>query len=150
MDATTVAVDLAKTVFELALANAQWRVVSRQRLNRAQFARYLTQTSPTHLVMEACSMAHYWGRLAQQHGHRVTLVPPAYVRPYVRRSKTRTPSERNAAWMSARFSYRTRQTAKLIQPGKCALHDPPPPAHSHARCDAWQPRARCDESEDRA
>ena len=38
MDATTVAVDLAKTVFELALANAQWRVVSRQRLNRAQFA----------------------------------------------------------------------------------------------------------------
>ena len=33
-------------------------------------------------------MAHYWGRLAQQHGHRVTLVPPAYVRPYVRRSKT--------------------------------------------------------------
>ena len=88
MDATTVAVDLAKTVFELAIANAQWRVVSRQRLNRAQFTRYLTQTSPTHLVMEACSMAHYWGRLAQQHGHRVTLVPPAYVRPYVRRSKT--------------------------------------------------------------
>ena len=33
-------------------------------------------------------MAHYWGRLAQQHGHRVTLVPPAYVRPYVRRNKT--------------------------------------------------------------
>ena len=88
MDATTVAVDLAKTVFELAIANAQWRVVSRQRLNRAQFARYLTQTSPTHIVMEACGMAHYWGRLAQQHGHRVTLVPPAYVRPYVRRNKT--------------------------------------------------------------
>jgi transposase len=38
--------------------------------------------------MEACGMAHYWGRIAQQHGHRVTLVPPAYVRPYVRRNKT--------------------------------------------------------------
>lgn len=88
MDATTVAVDLAKAVFELAIANAQWRVISRQRLNRAQFTRYLTQTSPTHIVMEACGMAHYWGRLAQQHGHRVTLVPPAYVRPYVRRNKT--------------------------------------------------------------
>ena len=88
MDATTVAVDLAKTVFELAIANAQWRVVSRQRLNRAQFARYLTQTPPTHVVMEACGMAHYWGRVAQQHGHRVTLLPPAYVRPYVRRNKT--------------------------------------------------------------
>ena len=88
MDATTVAVDLAKTVFELAMANAQWRVVARRRLNRAQFTRFLTQTSPTHVVMEACGMAHYWGRLAQQHGHRVTLLPPAYVRPYVRRNKT--------------------------------------------------------------
>jgi transposase len=88
MDATTVAVDLAKTVFELAIANAQWRIVSRQRLNRTQFTRFLAETSATHVVMEACGMAHYWGRVAQQHGHRVTLLPPAYVRPYVRRNKT--------------------------------------------------------------
>ena len=88
MDATTVAVDLAKSVFELAIANALWRVWSRQRLNRARFARFLAQTPPTHVVMEACGTAHYWGRVAQQHGHRVTLVPPAYVRPYVRRNKT--------------------------------------------------------------
>ena len=88
MDATTVAVDLAKTVFELAIANAQWRITARQRLNRGQFARFLAQTSATHVVMEACGMAHYWGRVAQRHGHRVTLVPPAYVRPYVRRNKT--------------------------------------------------------------
>ena len=88
MDATTVAVDLAKTVFELALANAQWRVVGRQRLNRVGFARFLADGAPTHVVMEACGTAHYWGRVAQQHGHRVTLVPPGYVRPYVRRNKT--------------------------------------------------------------
>ena len=88
MDARTVAVDLAKSVFELAIANARWRVWSRQRLNRARFARFLAQTPPTHVVMEACGTAHYWGRVAQQHGHRVTLVPPAYVRPYVRRNKT--------------------------------------------------------------
>ena len=49
---------------------------------------FLAQTPPTHVVMEACGTAHYWGRVAQQHGHRVTLVPPAYVRPYVRRNKT--------------------------------------------------------------
>jgi transposase len=88
MDATTVGVDLAKTVFELAVANGQWRIIARQRLNRAQFTRFLTQTAPTHVVMEACGMAHYWGRVAQQRGHRVTLVPPSYVRPYVRRNKT--------------------------------------------------------------
>jgi transposase len=70
MDATTVAVDLAKTVFELAIANAQWRITARQRLNRGQFARFLAQTSATHVVMEACGMAHYWGRVAQRHGHR--------------------------------------------------------------------------------
>jgi transposase len=38
--------------------------------------------------MEACGMGHYWGRVAQHHGHQVTLVPPAYVRPYVRRNKS--------------------------------------------------------------
>ena len=88
MDATTVAVDLAKSVFELAIANRQWHIGARQRLNRTQFARFLAETPATHIVMEACGTAHYWGRVAQQHGHRVTLVPPAYVRPYVRRNKT--------------------------------------------------------------
>ena len=88
MDATTVAVDLAKTVFELARADAQWRILRRQRLNRAGFAHVLAETAPLHVVMEACGTAHYWGRVAQQHGHRVTLLPPAYVRPYVRRNKT--------------------------------------------------------------
>jgi hypothetical protein len=44
MDATTVGVDLAKTVFELAIANGQWRIVSRPRLNRAQFTRFLAET----------------------------------------------------------------------------------------------------------
>ena len=62
-------------------------------INRRQFARLLSTTSPTHVVMEACSTAHYWGRCAQRHRHTVTL-PPAYVRPYVRRNKTdRTDAE---------------------------------------------------------
>jgi len=88
MDATTVAVDLAKSVFELAIADLQWHITARQRLNRTQFARFLRQTEPTHVVMEACGTAHYWGRVAQGHGHTVTLIPPSYVRPYVRRNKT--------------------------------------------------------------
>ena len=88
MDATTVAVDLAKTVFELAVANARWHLVSRQRLTGARFTRFLAETPPTHVVMEACGTSHYRGRVAQDHGHRVTLMPPAYVRPYVRRNKT--------------------------------------------------------------
>jgi transposase len=73
---------------ELAIADVHWHIVQRARLNRTQFARFLAETPSTHVVMEACGMAHFWGRVAQQHGHRVTLVPPTYVRPYVRRNKT--------------------------------------------------------------
>ena len=50
--------------------------------NRKQFTQFLADTPATHVVMEACGMAHYWGRVALQHGHRVSLIPPAYVRPY--------------------------------------------------------------------
>src|SRR5262245_9138529 len=94
MDATTVAVDVAKTVFEVAVANRQWHIVARHRFNRRRFANFLATASPTHVVMEACGTAHYWGRCAQRHGHTVPLLPPAYVRPYVRRNKTdRTDAE---------------------------------------------------------
>jgi hypothetical protein len=54
------------------------------------------------------------------------------------------PSDRNASWMSARFSYRTRQAAKLIKPGKGALHDPPPPAQSTAMLAAAHGKPRHD------
>ena len=94
MDATTVAVDVAKTVFEVAVADRQWHIVARHRFNRRQFTHFLTTALPTRVVMEACGTAHYWGRCAQGHGHTVTLLPPAYVRPYVRRNKTdRTDAE---------------------------------------------------------
>ena len=89
MDATTVAVDLAKRVFEVAIADRHWHIVARHRFNRRQFTKFLATASATHVVMEAWGTAHSWGRRAQGHGHRVTLLPPAYVRPYVRRNKTR-------------------------------------------------------------
>jgi transposase len=77
MDATTVAVDLAKTVFEVAIADRHWRIVARHRFNRGQFAHFLATASPTHVVMEACGTAHDWGRCARSQRHTVTLLPPA-------------------------------------------------------------------------
>ena len=59
MDATTVAVDDAKTVFEVAVANREWHVVARHRFNRRTFTHFLATASPTHMVMEACGTAHY-------------------------------------------------------------------------------------------
>jgi transposase len=95
MDATTVAVDLAKDIFEVALANRAGRIIERKRLSRAQFVR-LVDTLPagTAVVMEACGTAHYWGRRCQDRGLCVQLLPPQYIRPYVRRNKTdRTDTE---------------------------------------------------------
>jgi len=95
MDATTVAVDLAKNVFQVALANRAGRIVDRRRLSRGQFERFLeTVAADTEVIMEACGTAHYWGRRAQARGLRVRLLPVQYVRPYVRRDKTdRTDTE---------------------------------------------------------
>jgi transposase len=88
MDATTFAVDLAKNVFEVAAANPRGRITARYRLTRTQFSRFLRDQPAAHVVMEACGTAHHWGRSAQAAGHRVTLLPAQYVRPFVRRQKT--------------------------------------------------------------
>ena len=88
MNATTVAVDLAKNVFELAVADAEWRIVERHRLNRARFARFFVHRPPCQVVMEACGSAHHWARRIRAEGHTVRLLPAHYVKPYVGRSKT--------------------------------------------------------------
>ena len=95
MDATTVAIDLAKDVFEVAVANRTGRIVARKRLRRRPFERFLEELAPgTEVVMEACGTAHYWGRRCQARDLPVRLLPTQYVRPYVRRNKTdRTDTE---------------------------------------------------------
>jgi hypothetical protein len=62
MNATTVAVDLAKNVFELAVADGNWRVIERARLTRTQFERWFANREVGLVVMEACGSAHHWGR----------------------------------------------------------------------------------------
>jgi transposase len=88
MNATTVAVDLAKNVFELAVADDHWRVIERHRLTRSQFERWFVNRAVDRVVMEACGSAHHWGRWLTSLGIEVRLLPPRYVRPYVKRNKT--------------------------------------------------------------
>lgn len=89
MDPTTVAIDLAKDVFEVAVANRAGHVRERKRLTRRQFERLVDTLEPgTEVVMEGCGTAHYWGRRCQARGAVVRLLPVQYVRPYVRRNKT--------------------------------------------------------------
>jgi transposase len=88
MNITTVAVDLAKSVFELAVSDGQGRVTERKRLSREAFSRFFVNRPPCRIVMEACGTAHHWARTFQAQGHEVKLLPPQHVRPYVRRDKT--------------------------------------------------------------
>lgn len=88
MNATTVAVDLAKSVFQLAVADEHWRIIETQRLSRAQFERWFANRSVSLVVMEACGSAHHWARWLNTLGIEVRLLPAQYVRAYVRRNKT--------------------------------------------------------------
>lgn len=88
MNATTVAIDLAKDVFELAFADAGMRVVQRKRLRRARLAAEFENRSPLNIVMEACSSAHYWARRFAAMGHRPVLLPARHCKPFVQGNKT--------------------------------------------------------------
>lgn len=88
MDATTIAIDLAKDVFEVAIAPPRGQVEHR-RLSRRQFASFVdAMPAGATVLMEACGTAHYWGRRCASRGACVRLLPAQYVRPYVRRNKT--------------------------------------------------------------
>ena len=83
-----VGVDLAKSVFQLAVADGAWRVVEQQRLTRLQFERWFVNRAVGLVVMEACGSAHHWARWLNELGIEVRLLPAAYVRAYVKRNKT--------------------------------------------------------------
>jgi transposase len=88
MSTVTIAVDLAKNVFEIAVAGRAGTIRQRKRLSRPQFEQFWGQQPPCRVVMEACSSAHFWARYLIGHGFEVVLLPPHYVRPYRRRNKT--------------------------------------------------------------
>jgi transposase len=88
MESTQVAVDLAKSVFEIAVSHEVGRVAEHRRLNRSQFRRFLEEQEPSEILMEACGTAHYWGRECRAMGHRVRVLPAGDVRRYRDGNKT--------------------------------------------------------------
>ena len=84
----TVGVDLAKNVIQVHGVDAKSNTVVRRQLRRSQFLAFFEGRSSYLIGMEACSGAHHWGRRLQEMGHVVRLMPPPYVKPYVKRGKT--------------------------------------------------------------
>lgn len=86
-DVTTIGLDIAKTSFQAHGADASGAVVFRKKLSRGRLLAFFAARPPCVVVMETCSGAHHWGRELTQMGHTVRLIPPAYVKPFVKRQK---------------------------------------------------------------
>jgi transposase len=82
-----IGIDTSKHVFQVHGVDAAERPVLRKKLRRADVERFFAALSPTQIGLEACGAAHHWARVLQGLGHEVRLLPPQYVKPYVKRGK---------------------------------------------------------------
>ena len=88
MEVTTIGLDLAKSIFRVHGVDTTGQVVVRRPLRRAQMLPFFARLPSCLVGMEACGTSHYWSRELIKLGHEVRLMPPAYVKPYVKRGKT--------------------------------------------------------------
>ena len=83
----TIGVDLAKNVFQVHGVDAEGVVIFRRQLRRGQMLPFFKKQPPCLVGMEACATSHHWARQLMEFGHQVKLMPPRYVKPYVKRNK---------------------------------------------------------------
>ena len=88
MQITTIGLDLAKNVFQVHGVDAEGTVVVRRKLRRAKVREFFAGLTPCLVGMDACGTAHFWARELIATGHQVKIMPPSYVKAYVRRGKT--------------------------------------------------------------
>ncbi len=86
-EVATIGLDIAKNVFQIHAADKAGRVIHRQQLKRGRVLAFFGKLEPCKVGIEACASAHYWAREITALGHDVKLIPPAYVKPFVKRQK---------------------------------------------------------------
>ena len=84
---TTIGLDIAKSVFQVHGVDAEGRVLICRKLKRRYVLAFFETIPPCLVGIEACATSHYWSRELKSLGHTVRLMPPAYVKPYVKRQK---------------------------------------------------------------
>ena len=84
---TTIGLDIAKSVFQVHGVDAEGNVVIRRQLKRRHVVAFFEKLPACLVGIEACASSHHWSRELQALGHNVRLMPPAYVKPYVKRQK---------------------------------------------------------------
>jgi transposase len=84
---TTIGLDIAKSVFQVHGIDANGNVLIRRKLRRRYVLAFFEKLPPCLVGIEACATSHHWARELKTLGHNVRLMPPAYVKPYVKRQK---------------------------------------------------------------
>lgn len=87
MSTSLVGIDLAKNNNSVCSLNPKGKVISIKKLSRYKLAHFIQNHKPTLIAMEACGGAHYWARMAKEAGHRVKMMHPSYVKPFVKTNK---------------------------------------------------------------
>src|SRR5690606_31854863 len=87
MDISVIGIDLAKTTFQVHGADKAGRAVLKKAMTRTKLLAFFSKLPPCLVGMEACSSSHHWARELKLRGHTVKLMPPQYVKPYVKTNK---------------------------------------------------------------
>lgn len=122
MSIVSIGLDLAKTVFQAHSVDASGQVGLRRRLSRNEMIAFFAKLPPCLIGMEACSSAHHWARELVRLGHTVRLIPPQYVKPYVKRNKTDAADAEAICEAVARPNMRFVPIKTVEQQGILALH----------------------------
>jgi transposase len=119
---TTIGLDIAKSVFQVHCIDAAGNVLLRRQLKRRYVLAFFQKLSPCLVGIEACASSHHWSRELTALGHRVRLMPPAYVKPYVKRHKNDAADAEAICEAVTRANMRFVATKTLEQQGCLMLH----------------------------
>jgi len=115
-------IDLAKNVFQLHGTDARGKCVLRKRLNREKLTEFVAQLTPCVIGVEACTGAHHWARVFEQMGHKVKMMAPQFVKPYVRSNKNDRNDARAIAEAVTRPDMKFVPIKKIEQQDTLLLH----------------------------
>jgi transposase len=122
MEISTIGLDLAKSIFQVHAVDAAGTPVVRKALRRAQVLPFFAKLPSCVIGMEACGTSHHWARELAKLGHEVRLMPPAYVKPYVKRGKTDAADAEAICEAVTRPSMRFVPVKSVEQQAALALH----------------------------
>jgi transposase len=122
MEVTTIGLDIAKSVFQIHGIDAEGNVIVRRQIKRRYVLAFFQKLPPCLVGIEACASSHHWSRELKTLGHKVRLMPPAYVKPYVKRQKNDAADAEAICEAVTRANMRFVETKTPEQQGCLMLH----------------------------